>query len=149
MKNVRQVAILDIIEKNSIETQEELAQQLRERGIQVTQATVSRDIKELRLVKVLTSEGGYRYATAESGGTGLVDRFRRMLSECLLSVAASDNLVVVKTLNGSASAAAEAMDNLHWPDILGTLAGDNTIFLVIRSDAVVPKIVDQLRSMIK
>lgn len=149
MKSARQVAILDIIEKQNVETQEELAEALRSRGLKVTQATVSRDIKELRLLKVLTSTGAYKYATADKAENGLRDRFVRMLAESLLSVAASDNLIVVKTLNGSAGMAAEALDSLHWPEVLGTLAGDNTILLVIRSDGDVPQVLQRLNEMIK
>ena len=149
MKTVRQVAILDIIEKNDIETQEELADALRERGIKVTQATVSRDIKELRLLKVLTPMGAYKYATADKAENGLSERFIRMLAESLLSVAASENLIVVKTLNGSANVAAEALDSLHWPEILGSIAGDNTILLVIRSQADVPGVVGRIQEMMK
>lgn len=149
MKTVRQVAILDIIEKNDIETQEELADALRQRGIKVTQATVSRDIKELRLLKVLTPMGAYKYATADKAENGLSERFIRMLAESLLSVAASENLIVVKTLNGSANVAAEALDSLHWPEILGSIAGDNTILLVIRSQADVPSVVGRIQEMMK
>ncbi len=149
MKTVRQVAILDIIEKNDIETQEELADALRQRGIKVTQATVSRDIKELRLLKVLTPMGAYKYATADKAENGLSERFIRMLAESLLSVAASENLIVVKTLNGSANVAAEALDSLHWPEILGSIAGDNTILLVIRSQADVPGVVGRIQEMMK
>ena len=108
MKTVRQVTILDIIEKNEIETQEELADALRMRGIQVTQATVSRDIKELRLLKVLTPMGTYKYATADKAENGLTDRFIRMLAESVLSVADAGNMIVIKTLSGSAAVAAEA-----------------------------------------
>ena len=149
MKTVRQVAILDIIEKNNIETQEELAEALRQRGILVTQATVSRDIKELRLLKVLTPTGAYNYATADKAENGLSERFIRMLSESLLSVAASNNLIVVKTLSGSANVAAEALDSLHWPEVLGTLAGDNTILLIIRSEADVPAVQTRLQEMMR
>ena len=149
MKTVRQVAILDIIEKNEIETQEELADALRQRGIKVTQATVSRDIKELRLLKVLTPMGTYKYATADKAENGLSERFIRMLAESLLSVAASNNLIVVKTLNGSANVAAEALDSLHWPEILGTIAGDNTIFMVVRSLEEVPATVERIQDMMK
>ena len=148
MKTVRQVAILDIIEKNEIETQEELADALRQRGIKVTQATVSRDIKELRLLKVLTPMGTYKYATADKAENGLSERFIRMLAESLLSVAASNNLIVVKTLNGSANVAAEALDSLHWPEILGTIAGDNTILLIVRSNEEVPGVLERLNAMI-
>lgn len=149
MKTVRQVAIIDIIEKQDIETQEELADALRERGIKVTQATVSRDIKELRLLKVLTPMGTYKYATADKAENGLSERFIRMLAESLLTVAASENLIVVKTLNGSANVAAEALDSLHWPEILGSIAGDNTILLVIRSKADVPSVVSRIQDMMK
>lgn len=149
MKTIRQMAILDIIAKQDVETQEELAEALRARGIQVTQATVSRDIKELRLLKVLTPSGSYKYATAEKAENGLSERFIRMLAESLLSVAASNNLIVVKTLSGSANVAAEALDSLHWPEILGTLAGDNTILLIIRSEAEAPDVVRRIQEMIK
>ena len=149
MKSVRQVAILDIIEKQDVETQEELADALRAQGIKVTQATVSRDIKELRLLKVLTPSGAYKYATADKAENGLSERFIRMLAESLLSVAASNNLIVVKTLSGSANVAAEALDSLHWPEILGTLAGDNTILLIIRTEAEAPEVVRRIQEMIK
>lgn len=149
MKSVRQVAILDIIEKQNVETQEELAEALRARGIKVTQATVSRDIKELRLLKVLTPSGAYKYATADKAENGLSERFIRMLAESLLSVAASNNLIVVKTLSGSANVAAEALDSLHWPEILGTLAGDNTILLIIRTTEEVPGVIARIQEMIK
>ncbi len=149
MKTVRQVTILDIIEKNDIETQEELADALRMRGIQVTQATVSRDIKELRLLKVLTPMGSYKYATADKAENGLTDRFIRMLAESVLSVAASGNMIVVKTLSGSAAVAAEALDSFHWPEVLGTIAGDNTIFMVIRSMEEVATTVERIQNMMK
>ncbi|MGN0970625.1 MAG: arginine repressor [Aristaeellaceae bacterium] len=149
MKTVRQMAILDIIAKQDVETQEELAEALRARSIQVTQATVSRDIKELRLLKVLTPSGSYKYATADKAENGLSERFIRMLAESLLSVAASNNLIVVKTLSGSANVAAEALDSLHWPEILGTLAGDNTILLIIRTEAEAPDVVRRIQEMIK
>ncbi len=149
MKTVRQVTILDIIEKNDVETQEELADALRLRGIQVTQATVSRDIKELRLLKVLTPAGTYKYATADKAENGLTERFIRMLAESVLSVAASGNMIVVKTLSGSAAVAAEALDSFHWPEVLGTIAGDNTIFMVIRSLEEVSTTVDRIQAMMK
>ena len=149
MKTVRQVTILDIIEKNDIETQEELADALRLRGIQVTQATVSRDIKELRLLKVLTPIGTYKYATADKAENGLTDRFIRMLAESVLSLADAGNMIVVKTLSGSAAVAAEALDSFHWPEVLGTIAGDNTIFMVIRTIEEVPTVVGRIQDMMK
>lgn len=149
MKTVRQVAILEIIEKQDIETQEELADALRQRGITATQATVSRDIKELRLLKVLTPSGVYKYATADKAENGLSERFMRMLAESVLSVTFANNLIVVKTLNGSANVAAEALDSFHWQEVLGTLAGDNTILLIIRSNEEVPAVVARIQEMMK
>lgn len=149
MKTVRQVAILDIIEKQEIETQEELASALNARGIRVTQATVSRDIKELRLLKVLTPSGKYKYATGDQADNNLTDRFIRMLAESLLSVSSANNLIVVKTLSGSANVAAEALDSMHWPEVLGTLAGDNTVLLIIRSNEETLTVTSRIREMVK
>lgn len=149
MKTVRQVAILDIIEKQEIETQEELASALNARGIRVTQATVSRDIKELRLLKVLTPSGKYKYATGDQVDNNLTDRFIRMLAESLLSVSSANNLIVVKTLSGSANVAAEALDSMHWPEVLGTLAGDNTVLLIIRSNEETITVTSRIREMMK
>lgn len=149
MKTVRQVAIHDIIEKQEIETQEELASALNARGIRVTQATVSRDIKELRLLKVLTPSGKYKYATGDQADNNLTDRFIRMLAESLLSVSSANNLIVVKTLSGSANVAAEALDSMHWPEVLGTLAGDNTVLLIIRSNEETITVTSRIREMMK
>lgn len=149
MKTVRQVAILDIIEKQEIETQEELASALNARGIRVTQATVSRDINELRLLKVLTPSGKYKYATGDQADNNLTDRFIRMLAESLLSVSSANNLIVVKTLSGSANVAAEALDSMHWPEVLGTLAGDNTVLLIIRSNEETIAVTSRIREMMK
>lgn len=149
MKTDRQVAILDIIEKQEIETQEELASALNARGIRVTQATVSRDIKELRLLKVLTPSGKYKYATGDQADNNLTDRFIRMLAESLLSVSSANNLIVVKTLSGSANVAAEALDSMHWPEVLGTLAGDNTVLLIIRSNEETITVTSRIREMMK
>lgn len=149
MKTVRQVAILDIIEKQEIETQEELASALNARGIRVTQATVSRDIKELRLLKVLTPSGKYKYATGDQADNNLTDRFIRMLAESLLAVSSANNLIVVKTLSGSANVAAEALDSMHWPEVLGTLAGDNTVLLIIRSNEETITVTSRIRELMK
>ncbi len=149
MKTVRQVAILDIIEKQDIETQEDLAEALRKRGINVTQATVSRDIKELRLLKVLSAGGVYKYATADKAEHGLSDRLIRMLTDSVLSITSANNLIVVKTLSGSANVAAEALDSLHWSEVLGTLAGDNTILMIIRSNEEVPVIITRIQELMK
>ena len=149
MKSTRQMAILDIIRERDVETQEELADELRKLGFQVTQATVSRDIKELRLLKVLGGSGVYKYATADKAENSMADRFIRILSESILEIAHAYNQIVIKTLSGSANAAAEAIDSLRWPEIIGTLAGDNTIFLLVRSIDEVDAVLQRLNSMMK
>lgn len=149
MKTNRHAMITRLIATQNIETQEELAGVLREHGYSVTQATVSRDIKELRLIKVLTPEGRYRYATVEKAEADMQERFIRMFGNCVLSVTAAGNLIVIKTITGSASAAAEAVDSLKWPDILGTIAGDNTIFIAVRDGRQVQEIVKRFQKMMK
>lgn len=149
MKSTRHTAIAEIIESRNIETQEELAEALRERGILVTQATVSRDIKELHLIKVLSETGGYKYATLDKAEKGMNERFIRMFAESVLSVVCANNLVVIKTLAGSAHVAGEAVDSLKWPEILGSIAGDNTILVICRTNEEAPQIVERFRSMMK
>ena len=149
MKMNRHAKIKEIIDNNVIETQEDLAVALRREGIDVTQATVSRDIKELRLLKVLTPSGKYKYATGDQADNNLTDRFIRMLAESLLSVSSANNLIVVKTLSGSANVAAEALDSMHWPEVLGTLAGDNTVLLIIRSNEETITVTSRIREMMK
>ena len=149
MKNVRQSAILSIIEHQDIETQEELAAALREHGIAVTQATVSRDIKELRLLKVLSGHGGYKYATADKAEHGLTDRFVRMFMDSVVSIRYAQNIVVLKTLSGSANVAAEAIDSMHWQEILGTMAGDNTILVVVHDETEAATVAVRLEELLK
>ena len=127
----------------------DLAEALRQRGIGVTQATVSRDIKELRLLKVLSANGVYKYATADKAEHGLSDRLIRMLTDSVLSISSANNLIVIKTLSGSANVAAEALDSLHWPEVLGTLAGDNTILMIIRSNEEAPVIISRVQELMK
>ena len=149
MKNVRQTAILSIIEQNDIETQEELASRLRQMGIDVTQATVSRDIKELRLLKVLSASGGYKYATADKAEHGLSDRFVRIFKDSVLSINYANNIIVIKTLAGSANVAAEAIDSMRLPQILGTMAGDNTILVIVQNETEAAAAVNRFRDMLK
>lgn len=149
MKNARQTAILSIIEQYDIETQDELARKLKEKGIEVTQATVSRDIKELRLLKVLSGAGGYKYATADKAEHGLSERFVRMFKDSVLSINFAGNIVVIKTLPGSANVAAEAIDSMRLPEILGTMAGDNTILAVVQNETDAAATVNRFREMLK
>lgn len=149
MKTARHAMILQIIAEQNIETQDELAEQLRKHGFKVTQATVSRDIKELRLIKVLGEHHSYKYATVDKAESGLADRFMRMFSHSVISVASAGNIVVLKTLAGSASVAAEAVDSLRWPEIVGSIAGDNTIFVAVGKSEDVASVVRKFQNMMK
>ena len=149
MKSKRQALIREIVESQSIQTQEELAEALRVHGMVVTQATVSRDIKEMHLIKVLAEDGVYRYAMIDKNDQGVGDRLIRMLSDSVVDINSANNLIVIKTLSGSAHVAAEAVDSLHWPEVLGTLAGDNTVLLIIRSNEETITVTSRIREMMK
>ncbi len=148
MKANRQALIRDIIDNEVIQTQEELAEKLRECGMEVTQATVSRDIKEMHLLKVL-SDGAYRYVTMDKGEHGVNDRLIRMLAESVIVVASANNLIVVHTIAGSAHVAGEALDSLKWPEVLGTIAGDNTILVIVRTNEEVETVLKRFQAIIK
>lgn len=149
MKSARQTAILELIEKNVVETQDDLAGKLKEHGFQVTQATVSRDIKELRLIKVLSDSGVYKYATVDKAEAGLKDRFINIFAHSVVSVTSTGNLIIIKTLSGSANAASEAIDSMRWSEIAGTIAGDNTIFIAVKDIESVPELQKRFNSMMK
>ncbi len=149
MKNKRQEMILEIIDAMSVETQEELAEILKERNMPVTQATISRDIKELRLIKTLSEKGVYRYTVAEKKDVRSQSAMIRLFADVVLSVEATGNLVVVRTLSGSASAAAEALDSMHLTEVCGSIAGDNTIFIATHEGANVQETVKKLKRMAK
>ena len=149
MKARRQALIREIVESQSIQTQEELAQALGERGLLVTQATVSRDIKEMHLLKVLAEDGSYRYATMDREEQGTNERLIRMLSDSVVSMDSAKNLIVIRTLPGSAHVAGEAVDCLKWPEVLGTIAGDNTILVIVRSNEDVDAVMRRFRGIIR
>ena len=129
------MVILDLVESEVVGTQEELVDALRARGENVTQATVSRDIKDLRLVKATDSQGNHRYTQDVMPSQDITDRLLRVFRDSVLSVQRAHNIILFKTLSGSANAACEAVDALQWADILGTVAGDNTIMVVLREEA--------------
>ena len=149
MKSARHSLILEIIEEKDIETQEELAEELKRRGVKVTQATVSRDIKELRLLKVLGDHGRYKYATVERAEKGVNDRFIRILSESVISIDAVNNLIGIKTLTASASPACEAIDSMKWSEVLGTIAGENTVLIITRSEEAVESLTARIHALLK
>lgn len=134
MKSKRQMMIKNLIETEEIKTQGELTQKLSELGIEVTQATISRDIKELGLIKIPSDDGNYKYGltTEHSVGDGF-RRARRIFAEFVTSIARSFNLIVIKSAPGTANTVGAAIDMLNWPEIMGTVAGDDSV-LVILSD---------------
>lgn len=149
MKTKRQEQIIDIIKKHEVETQEELIEQLRMCGFEVTQATVSRDIRELKLVKVTTGHGCYRYTTPPHKDITMNVRFNSALAESIISVDFAVNNVVIKTYPGLANAVATGIDGLSIPEILGCVAGDDTIIIVTRDADSARDISERIRGLIR
>lgn len=148
MKINRHSRILEIIENNEIETQDELVDQLALDGINVTQATISRDIKELKLVKVLSGSGKYKYAAFKSEDKKSYDRFIRLIKEVLVNIDYTENMVVLKTLDGSAQLVAQVIDSLGTREIVGTVSGLNTVFVLVRDKNDIGKIVDRMKKLL-
>ena len=135
MKSTRQSMILELISQQDIETQNQMMEALKERGIKSTQATLSRDIKELRLVKELSPNGSYRYVVVNRDELSDFDiRLRKIFRECVISYDYAQNLVVLHTMPGLANAAASALDHMSVPELVGTLAGDDTVFLAMKTN---------------
>ena len=149
MKNERQSAILDLIAQRRIATQDELVAALRQAGFAVTQATISRDIRELGLSKESDNQGYTRHIAAGKFKSlpprNERERFTQMFVSSVLDIQYANNMIVIHTLSGAANAAAEAVDGLQWPEILGTMAGDNTIFAVVRTNEETPMIAQRLQ----
>jgi len=149
MKYSRHAKILEIIENSLIETQEELAEKLKGLGMDVTQATVSRDIKELRLIKVMSEDGRYRYAQISHADNAISNKLLTIFIEAFVSSDYANNIVIVKTLPGMAQAAASAVDSLKWSEIVGTIAGDDTIMIVCRAEKIAEELVNKFSRMAK
>ena len=149
MKYTRHKKILGIIKNQEIETQEELSNELKKEGLNVTQATVSRDIKELRLIKILTKNGKYKYATLNGQDNILTDRLVKIFKNSIISIDYAGNILVMKTLTGSAQAAAAAIDAVGLEEVVGTIAGDDTIFLAIRDIDKMEDIIEHFRGLIR
>ena len=133
MKARRHQRILDIVRSKPIQTQEDLSTELAREGMSVTQATISRDIKELRLIKAPVGDGSYRYTVPVDRNIEDINRrIERVFREAVISVEDSDNIVVIKTLEGAAQAIGAIVDDLDWPEVVGSLAGDDTIFVVVK-----------------
>ena len=148
MKNSRHAKILEIITEYNIETQDELINKLCESGYDVTQATVSRDIKQLQLVKIATEEGKYKYALPRRDDVTSGAKFKSILRDTATSIQNAENIVVIKTYPGMANAAAAAVDALAGDSIIGCIAGDDTIFIVVKNDDEAERVTLNLRTVI-
>lgn len=133
MKRARHEVVVDLINRYDIETQEELAAYLRKEGFEVTQATVSRDIRELHLSKIAAGNGKQKYIILQNETTRLSDKYIRVLRDGFVSMDMAQNILVIKTVQGMAMAVATAVDAMHFPEIVGCIAGDDTIFAAVRS----------------
>ena len=149
MKSTRQEKILEIINKYEIETQDDLIARLNAEGFNVTQATISRDIRQMKLTKVLTGRGSYRYIQSHQTVGKESVRFNNALVDSILKVDYAGNIIVLKTYPGLASAVATGIDSIHMVDILGCVAGDDTIMIVARDEQKASEISDKLKNIIK
>lgn len=149
MKSQRQAKIMEIISNQNVETQEQLQAALQKEGFRCTQATISRDIKEMRIVKELTSFGTYRYTTSANEITGsFSSRLNTIFRECVVSFDYAQNILVIKTLPGLASAAGSAIDAMNMSAIIGTLAGDDTVMVVMRDTNAAAAFCGEIRSLV-
>lgn len=147
MKSVRQMKIREQINNQIIETQDELVEALRRTGLQVTQATVSRDIKEMQLVKVPIEDGRYKYSIPQETRTYSMSKLKRTLSDHFLHIDFANNLVVMKCLPGTANAIGAMIDNMEWVEVMGTICGDDTILIICRSETLSAEVVDRLLNL--
>lgn len=148
MRYSRQNKILELISNNEIETQDKLASMLRLEGFDVTQATISRDIKELQLIKILSPSGRYKYSVSAKQDAPISDRFVKIFRETIISFASAENLIVIKTLSGCGPAAGEAIDCIDLPHVVGSVAGDNTLLLVVDNKENVDEILSIFNDML-
>lgn len=148
MKGIRQIKIREIISQKIIETQEELVEELLAAGLKITQATVSRDIKEMQLIKVPTEDSKYKYSLPQEQRSVPIHRFKRALMDHYLSIDYADNLVVMKCLPGTASTLGAMLDNMDWSEVMGTICGDDTILIICRSKEKSTKVVETIHNLL-
>ncbi len=148
MKVGRQSKIIELINKYDIETQEDLADLLTQAGYNVTQATISRDIRELKLTKVAVDDGKQKYIVLNNTETGMSDKYVRVLREGFISMDMAQNIIIVKTVSGMAMAVAAALDALHIPGIMGCIAGDDTLLCVIKTNEETVGVMEKLNKLI-
>ncbi|KMK77002.1 transcriptional regulator AhrC/ArgR [Alkalihalobacillus pseudalcaliphilus] len=147
-KGQRHIKIRDLITNNEIETQDELVERLKSEGYNVTQATVSRDIKELHLVKVPMIDGRYKYSLPADQRFNPLQKLKRALMDSFVNVDLTENLIVMKTLPGNANSIAILIDNLDWPEVMGTICGDDTILIICKDKQETPTITQKFLDML-
>ncbi len=145
MKIKRQSKIVELIRDNDIETQDKLVEMLNDEGFNVTQATISRDLRELRLTKVASENGGQKYALLHSDDVQVSERLARVFRDGVISMDYAQNIIVIKTLNGMAMAVAAALDSMGNSEVMGTIAGDDTIFCVVKTEQKAIKLMERLK----
>ena len=148
MKEKRHEKIIELIGQYDIETQDELADRLREAGFQVTQATVSRDIRKLKLSKVPGRNGRQKYALLTGQNHQMGEKYVGILRQAFVSMDSAQNILVIKTVSGMAMALATALDNIDWKEILGCVAGDDTVMCVIRTEADTAAVMEELKKIV-
>ncbi len=148
-KYTRQLKILEMISQNEIETQEELAEGLKAMNIDVTQATISRDIKELRLIKTVSKSGKQKYATIAQSQEGIAERLNKMFENSVVSIDEAMNIIIVKTIPGAAQICASAIDYMGLENVAGTLAGNDSVFVAVKKLEAVSEIVEEFRKLIR
>lgn len=149
MKKIRHQKIIEIIKKYQVETQEELVEYLKQEGLQVTQATISRDIRDLKLSKIPAGDGTQKYAVLNQENYFLGDKYTRVLRDGFSSMDMAQNILVIKTVSGMAMAVAAAIDALHFDEVVGCIAGDDTIMVAVRSVEDTKDLMDKIHDMIE
>lgn len=148
MKVNRHAKIVELVSKHNIETQEELAERLKQEGFQITQATVSRDIRDLKLTKVPTDDGRQKYVVLKATENVLRDKYIRIMKDGFISMDMAMNILVIKTVSGMAMAVAAAIDEMHWHEVVGCIAGDDTIMCAVRTVEDTAVIMEKIRKIV-
>lgn len=147
-KGRRHIRIRDIISNYEVETQDQLVQSLKSAGVDVTQATVSRDIKEMHLIKVPTSNGNYKYSLPPVHSYNTEEKLHRAMTDAFVSIDSAGHFLVLKTLPGNAQAVGSLLDHLKWADMLGTICGDDTCLIICRDEGKTPAVKEKLLAML-
>lgn len=147
MKSERQEKIIEIISAQDIETQEELTARLAEAGFSATQATVSRDIREMKLTKVATADGRQKYSVITAQNVDVLNKYQKVLATGIISMDTAENIIVVKTVSGMAMAVGAALDSMEIPGLMGCIAGDDTIFCVAKTRQLAPEIIANIKKV--